>query len=147
MGAIERRLFWIMMCISMLLVHIMFIVLDVNVYQYLFWPYVTCVIGIVIFAAIVSSRMETIIKKVGLNPVIKQVKKITSSIPFWGLFVMITVLFAVDFYLLGQFFIPQNPILGLTTGSIALLLLLYLILTGTLVYVMRAAIINKTNKD
>jgi hypothetical protein len=144
MGTIEKRFFWIMMCISMILVHIMFIVMEVNVYQYLFWPYIIGMIGIVIFAAIVFARMETIIKKVGPKAVIKQCKKIMSSIPFWGLFVIVTVLFAIDFYLLGQFFIPQNPILSLTTWSIFLLLLLYLTLTVAVVYAMRAAIINKT---
>jgi len=144
MGTIERRFFWIMICISMLLVHITFIVFDVNVYQYLFWPYIMGMISIIVFAAVVCGRMENLMKKIGPDPVIKQVKKIMSSISFWGLFVIITALFAMDFYLLGQLFIPQDPASGITNSIIIFLLLVHLITTVVASYIMRIVISSKT---
>lgn len=110
MGTIEKRFFWIMMCFALLIVHILFVILDVNVYQELFWPYVIGLIGIVVLAAIVFSRMEILMKRIGTKVLVAKYKKILGSFSFWGIFIAFTLLLFIDAYAFGQFFLPEDQV-------------------------------------
>jgi hypothetical protein len=108
MGTIENRFYWVMMWFALLIVHILFINLDVNVYREMFWPSAIAFVLIIIFAVIAFSRMETLMKSVGTKVLIAKYKKILGSFSFWGLFLVFTLLLYIDAYALGQFFLPAD---------------------------------------
>lgn len=110
MKPIEKNFFWVVICFALLAVHVMLIVFDANIYSYWFWPYVVSLVSIVILITIVFSGMEKLMGKVGLKLLISKYIKILSTVEFWGIFILLTVLFYIDAYSFGQLFLPTEQV-------------------------------------
>ncbi|MCF7834620.1 hypothetical protein K9M48_00995 [Candidatus Gracilibacteria bacterium] len=108
MEKLQKNFFWVSVCASLLLVHITFIVFDVNVYMNLFWPYIVLTITTLILAAIVFSKMERIMKEIGPEIVIAKYKRLSSSMSFWGIFVLLFISLLSFIFSFGQLFLPRN---------------------------------------
>ncbi len=117
MKIIERNLFWIVVCVSLLFVQISFIIFEVNIYNYLFWPYVFTSCGIVILAVIVFYRFDTLMCKLGPDIIISKYKKVLKTPYFILLFLLFTFLICIDIYTFGQLFIPEEIMSHFITGS------------------------------
>jgi len=108
MKKLARNFFWVTICVSLVLIHILFVLFEVNIYEYLFWPYALVMFGTLILAVIVFSNMEDIMKEFGPNFVLSKHKKVLSSFEFWIVFIFFTLLLYTSIYSLGQLFVPQE---------------------------------------